>query len=199
LPPYKYLRTVEGAGSVYNAADLIETYYLWTRYIAPYLERDPQARAVYETESLPFIDLQIEGVEAGIAVHPTEPLRLWAHYGQKREQAQTLAEAYAGYPMSLSSPDQLKHYLYNVEALPIQRKRAGRGEQGPATTDKDALAALRRREGTEWDEADEPTLASAMAAIDGGGHPVLEARFLYMGAAQAMSHYILPLLEIDDA
>jgi hypothetical protein len=199
LPSYKGLRTVEGAGSVYNAADLIETYYLWTRYIAPYLERDPQARAVYETESLPFIDLQIESVEAGIAVHPTEPMRLWRVYGEKRERAQTLADAYAGYPMSLASPDQLKHYLYNVEGLPIQRKRAGRGEQGPATTDKDALAALRRREGTEWDEADEPTLASALAAVDDGGHPVLEARYLFYGAQQARGHYVAPCLVENDS
>jgi len=198
LPPFKDLRTVPGAESIYNVCDLVETFLLWTRYIVPFFAKDPHAEAVYRTMSLPFIDVQIEGVEAGIRVHPTIPLELDAKYREKRVQATLLANAYSGYPLNLASPDALKHFLYNVEEFPIQRKRAPRGQQGPATTDKDALAALRRMMGTEWDEEDEPTLASAMEAIEVGGHPVLEARYLFYGAQQALSHYVAPCLVFND-
>lgn len=65
------------------------------------------------------------------------------------------------------------------------------------TTDKDAIATLRRLHGTEWDPEEEPTLEAARAAIDAGGHPVLEARYLMMGAQQALSHYVMPCFEVD--
>lgn len=211
LPAYKDLRTVAGAEDVYNACDLVQTCVVWNRYLKPAMNRDPRTEFIYRTMSMPFIWQIIEGEEAGIRVNPHTPVPLYQKYDIKRVQATTLAQAYAGWPLNLGSPDQMAHVLYNVEGLPIQRKRAGWGEEGAVTVGKDAIATLRRLQGTEWDADIAPTLLDsevvddegvvqvhkgAMSNIEDGGHPILEARYLFMGAQQAISHYIMPCLDI---
>jgi DNA polymerase I-like protein with 3'-5' exonuclease and polymerase domains len=193
LPPYKDLSVV--APVEYNAADVVETALLWKRYLVPALAEDVDALRVYNTLSMPFLWLGIEGDEAGIAVHPTKPVELYRAYDQKRTDARHLAQAYCGWPVNLNSPDQVKHVLYNLEGLPVQMaKKQGWGEPEKVTADKDALAYLRRYVGTEWDADVPPTLELAWAAIEAGGNPFLEARYLHTGAQQAISHYIEPCL-----
>jgi DNA polymerase I-like protein with 3'-5' exonuclease and polymerase domains len=195
LPQHKDLRTVPEAASEYNAADVLETLLIWKHAIQPQLAADPQAERIYRGMSLPFLWLAIESEEAGIRVHPTLPRELYEKYDAKRKQATKLLHAYAGWPVNIGSPDQLKHLLYNVEELPLQYKKGTRPEDEEVTTDKDALAALRRLQGTEWDADVSPTLESAWANIEAGGHLALEARYLFIGAQQAISHYIEPCLD----
>jgi DNA polymerase I-like protein with 3'-5' exonuclease and polymerase domains len=197
LPPYK--NAASFAPAEYNAADVVSTIQVWNRYILPAFARDPQAEFVYRTMSLPFLALQIEGEEAGIRTNQAQVERLHTKYTAKREAAIRLAWAGAGWPINLGSPDQLKTQLYNVQDLPIQRKK-DRSTWPPmmkATSGKDAIATLRRLQGTEWDEDEEPTIEQAVANIEAGGDPVLEARYLFAGAQQALSHYIAPCLGRD--
>lgn len=196
LLDYKHLRKV--APREYNAADVVSTCLVWDA-IAKELRADAQAEFIYRTMSLPFLWLAIESEEAGVRVNPHAPLALYEQLDAKRKQATLLFQAYTGWPANIASPDDVKHVLYNLERLPIQRgKGAGFGNQGKVTSDKDAIAALRRHCGTEWDESEAPTLEQAWANIEAGGNPALEARFLFMGAQQAVSHYVVPCLVTED-
>lgn len=195
LPPHKHLQWVRGAESVYNAADLVQTCAVW-RAIDKELTADPRARFIYESWNMPFIWVGIEGEEKGIRVAPGVPEKLWEKYDAKREQARLLFQAYCGWPANLNSPDQFKHVVYNLEGLPVQRERSAWGVEGKATTDKEALATLRRMQGTEWDDDDVPTLLQAWANILDGGHPALEAKNLFSNAQQVCSHYIEPCRDV---
>jgi DNA polymerase I-like protein with 3'-5' exonuclease and polymerase domains len=195
LPQHKDLAKV--APVEYNAADLVEPVLIWKNYILPFLARDPQAEYIYRHKSMPFLWLAIEGEEAGIRVDASKPIPLYEKFDAKREQAARLIQAYCGWPVNLNSPDQIKHVLYNLEDFPIQRQKAGWGEEGKPTSDKDAISFLRRSVGVEWDAEEAPTLELAWAAIEDGGNPALEARYLHMGAQQALSHYVAPCLTDD--
>lgn len=193
LPEWKDLS--ESHPDLYNAADLLAPI-LCMEALESWFVRDPRAEHIYRSQSLPLLQYIIEGEERGIAVDPEVAYRLKAKFDQRCEEAQRLAQAYCGYAINLGSPDQLKHSFYVVEGLPIQWDKKSRFDEEPkATTDKDALAALRRLHGTEWDEDDESTLETAVQAIEDGGHPMLEARYLYYGAQQARSHYVAPCLK----
>lgn len=194
LPQHKDLARV--APDVYNAADVLETVLIWKHYLLPFLARDPQAEFVYRTMSLPFLWLAIEGEEAGIRVHPSKSLELFDKFDAKRDQASRLMQAYCGWPVNLNSPDQVKHVLYNLEGMPVQYAKGAKwGEDPKVTSDKEALSHLRRLQGTEWDADVAPTLEQAWANIEEGGNAALEARYLHIGAQQAISHYIEPCLE----
>jgi DNA polymerase I-like protein with 3'-5' exonuclease and polymerase domains len=198
LPPgYKALKKI--APQEYNVGDVVETWNVWTYWVLPEFAKDPAAERIYREQSLAYLkEIQVEQEEAGIRVDKKVPYVLRDRYAAKREQASRLARAYVGgVDFNLNSPDDLKHFLYVVEALPEQREKAFRGELGKLTTDKDAIADLRRLQGTEWDPEDEPTLALAWENIEAGGHPLLEARYLFAGAQQALSHYVMPCFEVD--
>jgi DNA polymerase I-like protein with 3'-5' exonuclease and polymerase domains len=196
---HKDLRLVDGAREVYNAADVVRTAELFEKCIGPELLLDRQAARVYREQSLPFMWLAMESEEAGIAVDPVLPPLLYEKYDVKREQARRLLIAYAGWPANIASPADMKHLLYNIERMPFQFKKGAGRRPTPEdiTADKDAISALRRSFGTEWDPDVAPTLASTWQSIEEGGHPALEARYLFMGAQQAVSHYIEPLLKDD--
>jgi DNA polymerase I-like protein with 3'-5' exonuclease and polymerase domains len=187
LPQHKHLR--HAAPDLYNAADVVETVLIWKFEIVKQLAADPQARLVYETMSIPFLDLALEGEEAGIRVDKTKPLALYDKFTVKVDQGQALAQAATGRPINLNSNDQKLHYVYNVLEYPVQRKR-----DHTATLNKDALAALRKLDGTEWDADDEPTLDTAWENIEHGAHPLLEAMYLHSGARHYRSSYVIPLL-----
>ncbi len=195
LPPHKHLQWVRGAESVYNAADLVQTCAVW-RAIDKELTADVRARFIYETWNMPFIWIGIEGEEKGIRVAPGVPEKLFEKYDVKRQQAQLLIQAYCGWPVNINSPDQFKHVVYNLEGLPVQREKSAWGVEGKATTDKEALATLRRMQGTEWDDDDVPTLLQAWANIVEGGNPALEAKHLFSNAQQVVSHYIEPCMGV---
>lgn len=196
LPGYKHLQRV--APVEYNAGDLVGTYVIWKHGLAQRFATDPAAFFIYRTLSIPFLDLQIEGDEAGVRVNAPVAWKLLDKYDGKVKQARMLALAYTGDPtFNLGSPDKVKHWLYNVYGLPIQREKAYGGDEGKVTTDKDALAVLRRKFGTEWDEGEEPTLEQALENIDEGGHGLLEAKYLFGGAQQRLTHYVLPCLHVE--
>lgn len=194
LPDYKHLRLV--APREYNAADIVATYLIWEHGLKLALAADPRAEMVYRGMSVPFIPIIIEGEEAGVRVDPAVALALREKYTEKVGQARALARAFTGDPIfNLASPDHMKHWLYNVYGLPEQREKAYGQTPAKATTDKDAIATLRRLHGTEWDEGEEPTLEVALANMEAGGHGLIEAKVLFGGASQRLGHYVLPCFE----
>ena len=195
LPPYKALQNYIPAASEYNAADLMSTAIIWEHAIEPQLRADPQAAALYQHTMLPFLSLAIEGEEAGIAVNRPAVPPLRAECEQRIADGVGLAQAAVGWPINLNSPPQMRHQLYVVEGLPEQRGKAVGHDEPSLTTAKDAIAALRRLHGTEWDAEEDPTLAQARANIEAGGHPLLEAKYLFSGAEQMLSHYIMPFYD----
>jgi DNA polymerase I-like protein with 3'-5' exonuclease and polymerase domains len=182
-----------------NACDVVGTYWVW-KGLERRFAADPQAHDVYRSMSIPFIDLAIEGEEAGIAVDAPVALQLFDKYLDRITHATLLARAYTGDPtLNLASPEQLKWWVYGVYGMPEQRKRAGWGQEGELTLEKDALAELRRGQGAEWDEEDEPTLEQALENIEAGGWGagLLEAKYLFGGAQQRLTHYVIPCLEVE--
>ena len=186
---YKSLKHIDPRS--YNAADLIAPIQIW-RALSKEFAKDPAAEGVYRDMSLAYLrEIQIEAEEFGVRVDKAVPYVLYDKYAEKREQAARMAAAYASGPgINLGSSKDLKKFLFVVEGLPEQRERAYGGVQGKLTTGKDAIAALRRGLGTEWDADEEPTLEAAWANIEAGGNTILESRYLFAGAQQALSHYI---------
>jgi DNA polymerase I-like protein with 3'-5' exonuclease and polymerase domains len=199
LPDFKHLRHSHPVE--YNAGDLVGTYWVW-KAIEGWFAKDPQARSIYRQMSIPFIDLALEREEAGIAVDGPVALKLFDKYLKRIREATMLARAYTGNPLiSLSSPQQMQWWIYGVYGMPEQRKRGKPGEGGPLTLEKDALAELRTLSGAEWDEEDDPTLEQALYNLDadnaGWGAGLIEAKYLFTGAQQRLTHYVLPCLNYE--
>jgi DNA polymerase family A len=194
LPQHKDLQWF--APKEYNAADVAETDYVLEALQAQ-MKADPDAYRVYVTMSLAFLPQALESDECGIRTDKTQPLPLFDKYTKMVEQGQALANVAAGREVLLSSPDQVSHYLYNVALFPEHRKDSYTDEPGALTSDKDAIADLRRSLGTEWDEEDDPTLEMALHNIEMGGNAFLEAKYLYGGGAQALSHFVRPFILFD--
>ncbi len=191
LPDFKHLMHV--APSEYNAGDLVGTYWVW-KGLEVKAAADPLAYSIYRQQSIPFIDIAIEGEEAGVRVNGPVAVKLHREYSAKVDEAERLAVAYTGDPLvNLSSPDQMKQLVHKVYRLPEQAKK---GDPDSCTLDKDALATLRRYVGTEWDEREEPTLEQAVENILDGGNGLLEAKYLYTGVHQRLTHYVMPCVEL---
>lgn len=201
LPQHKQLQWF--APKEYNAADVVETDYVLEN-LQEQMKADPDAHRVYITMSLGFLPQAMESDEKGIRADKTQPLPLYAKYTRMVREGQALANAAAGREVLLSSPDQVNHYMYEVAKLPPHRKESYKYDEdgepipGALTGDKEALADLRRSFGTEWDEEDDPTLEMALHNIEVGGHPFLEAKYLYGGGAQALSHFVRPFLLFEN-
>lgn len=203
LPQHKQLQWF--APKEYNAADVVETDYVLEALQAQ-MKADPDAYRVYVSMSLSFLPQALESDEAGIRADKTQPLPLYEKYMRMVQDGQALANEAAGTEVLLSSPKQVAHYLYEVAKLPEHRKPSYQYDEdgdeipGALTADKDTIADLRRSFGTEWDEEDDPTLEMARHNIAQGGHPFLEAKYLYGGGAQALSHFVRPFLlfDVDD-
>jgi DNA polymerase I-like protein with 3'-5' exonuclease and polymerase domains len=193
MPEWKDLS--ESHPELYNAMDLVAPMRIIERFERELWPADPRAESIYRTQSLPLLPHILEGEERGLAVDGAVAYELKDKFDRKCAEALKLGQAYLGYPINLGSPDQLAHAFYAVEKFPAQWAKHQDWDADPkVTTNKDALAELRKLHGTEWDEEVEPTLELADAAIEAGGNPLLEARYLYYGAQQARSHYVDPCL-----
>jgi DNA polymerase I-like protein with 3'-5' exonuclease and polymerase domains len=192
LPNHKHL--AETDLSVYNAGDVYETAAIWPEFVRQF-SLDPAAEWVYRDQSLRLIPEQMEFEEHGIRLAQAKLPPLIERFEAQRQAAQRLAEATSGWPLNLASPQQLQHGLYTVAGLPPQYAKEIPGQEPKLTADADALAALRRAAGIEWDSDEIPTLAGALAKIEAGSDPLVEARWLFAGAQQALSHYLTPMLD----
>lgn len=191
-PKLKHLAGVDPM--LYNWGDVIDTLAVWEGLQREF-QKDPQSKAIYEEQSLALIPLLLDAHERGIRVNQARVGPAREEYGDLLERARRLAVAHCGYPINVGSDDQLKHWLYTVERLPVQFK--GKGRDKKVTIGADGIAALRSNiepvPDFESEERDGVSYAAATERIQRGAHPLLEARVIYAGAQQALSHYITPL------
>jgi len=180
---------------LYNAGDC------WTpHYTLQALERefetDKASKTIYE-EHLTLLPIVDESMQRGIRTNPervAEGIRL---YEERAQAAEKVAHAYCGYPINVSSNDQIAKWCYEVEKMPVQKKKGRRGESDvEGTVGKDAIGILRKRY-LGFDPDDEPNAGYLDLRIALGGHPLLESRFVNQAAKQNLSHYLYPLLHGD--
>jgi hypothetical protein len=178
---------------LYNAGDCWTPAYAMAG-LRKELDRDKQSANVYADRMalLPIID---ESMTKGIRVNKEAVLESIDRYETRRSAAQQVGEAYCGFPINLSSNDQIAYWLYEVEGMPVQKKRGGRRTADvEVSVDKDAIGKLRGGF-LGFDPEEEPTETRLAERIALGGHPLLEARWVNQSARQNLSHYLLPLVD----
>jgi uracil-DNA glycosylase len=174
---------------LYNQGDVLETANTWIALLREF-HQDRQSYDTYRTENirlLPHID---RCQQVGLRVNPARVVTAQTDYAHKRDVAQLVATAYAGYPMNLGSDQQVAKWVYGVEKMPVQKHK----ETRRPTVNKDAVAVLRGKT-LPFDAQDEVNVETMFARIAQGGHPLLEARVVYSEAEQVITHYINPLVE----
>ena len=177
---------------LYNWGDVLSTQYVHEWNLREF-QRDPASERIYREQSLRLYAPRLEALADGIAVNQPRVQELLTLYGARKIAAQRIAQAYVGYPINVGSDKQLKYWLYQRGALAVQKNK----QTKQASIGKDAIAVLRRQfyDFDPDDEKDGLTPEQVQRNIAQGAHPLLEARALYAGASQMMSHYLHPLLD----
>ena len=174
----------------YNAGDLMDTVCAWQARLDDF-SRDTLSRGVYNTQMLllPHLD---RAMSVGIAVDAEKVLPAIAKYQARAVEGERMAHAYCGWPINLRSDEQMKHVLYELEGMPVQKHPESR----LPTTNADAIATLRQRF-YPLDPRDDESITPAyvLDRIAQGAHPLLEAHVLHAHADHVMSHYLLPLVK----
>jgi len=188
----KHLQVLDPA--LYNLGDLLSTHHAW-RALNKDFRSDPESFSIYTNQSQRLYRPRIDNIEdEGMAVNKPAVLKHFATYTARMNTANQIARAYCGYPINIASEKQLKQWLYKIEKMPVQKDK----DTHKSTIDSDAIAVLRR---IYYDfDADEERENggidpdAALAALDDGAHPVLEARAMFSNSQQIVSHYLVPLL-----
>lgn len=186
----KHLSTVNPG--LYNAGDVVDTISAW-EVIRGELNGDKRSKEIYETQSLRLIPVILKARKVGLRVNKERVAAATATYNSRLSWAQSFACAYAGWPINVGSDDQLKRVLYDVEGLPLQVLKE---DKTKSTINADAIATLRQIVGPPYDPEQEEkeglSIEEAVKRVEEGAHPLLEARVIYAGALQILSHYLNP-------
>jgi len=191
---YEKMKHLSGTdASLYNWGDVIDTIAVW-QGLELEAKRDSLSYSVYRDQSLLLIPIILKRMAKGIRINKSRVEPAILEYKDKLDGASRLAQAGVGYPINVGSDDQLKHYLYDMVGLPPQLNKTTK----KLSTDGDAIATLRTIVGPLPDLEDEEinglSLATALSRIHLGADPLLEARVIYAGAEQTLSHYLTPLV-----
>lgn len=176
----------------YNQGDVLETISAWQDGILPEFAKDPASERIYRTQNLRLLPHIDESQRIGLRVNTERVLSALEEYSKKRDEAVAVAQSYCGYPINLGSDQQVARWLYGVEGHPVQKHKETRNP----TVNKDAIAVLRGKV-LPFDPQDEPSVEKMHERIAQGGHPLLEARAVFAGAEQVISHYLAPLITED--
>lgn len=175
----------------YNAGDVLETDHLEEVYRAQ-IEADRPLHDLYEQQSLKLIPIILKSRTMGIKVDGVRACNLIHQYQSLVEETMGMATAACGWPINLSSPDQLKHWLYTHCGYETQHKKA-KGKK-TVSTNEDALNALRATYSlpfeAEYEEKEGLSLAYILQRIDEGADPLLEAVACYRGAVGVLNNYL---------
>lgn len=192
----KMKHLAESNMALYNTGDVVDTVSAWEG-IDREFKGDVLSHNVYTKQSLPLIPIILRAQARGLRVNKGRVESALRDLVLEKEWARDIAQAYCGWPINIGSDDQLKYHLFNQEQLPVQYKPKTEN----ITIDGDAIAALRGFVGPFFDAEEESkfglSIHNAVARIKDGAHPVLEARVVYAAAQQALSHYVLPMCEVD--
>ena len=188
-PKFKHLMDTDLV--TYNAGDVLETDHLEEVYRAQ-IEADPPLRRLYEEQSLKLIPVILRSRSVGIKVDIARCLALTSGYRALVQEAVALATAATGWPINLSSPEQVKHWLYEVCGYDTQTKKA-KGKKA-VSTNEDALNALRATYSmpfeAEYEEKEGLSLDYISDRIGQGADPFLEALACHRGAVGVLNNYL---------
>lgn len=171
---------------LYNFGDICETDNIWEYLVDEAFKYDPKAYQVYVSQHLRLTPIVDASYERGLRVNKARVAEARSTYEALVHQALQLAQSTAGWPINLGSPDQLATYLYDIRQLEPQVNK----DSGNYTADDEAIARLRMALGPAFDPDEDLTYEVALARIEQGADPVMEARVLFAGAQTRLSKYI---------
>jgi DNA polymerase I-like protein with 3'-5' exonuclease and polymerase domains len=179
---------------LYNRGDVADTIRCWDAIEAE-LAADPLSKGIYQNQSLPMLPILLRRQAAGIKTNQEKIEQAIAVLSTEQQAATRLAQAYTGVPgFNLGSPIQLQRWLYDVEGLPVQINKKTKQR----TIEDEAMVALRSTfdpvPDFEEEQVSPLTYVQAEERVGAGAHPLLEARVIYAGAQQSISHYLRPML-----
>ena len=189
-----------GVGSFdYLVGDIVGTAEAYEAMLLEFAS-DPASASIYYDELKPLLPVLIETMNHGIPIDADFVEASLEWIPQQVAAAQSIAEAYAGYPVSLSSGPQLRVLLDTIEdVFGVAKKLTGitvkkeLTEGGEVSLDKDTISALRNSFlAVDFNEV--PTEELAIQRIALGAHPLLEAKALYESARILLSNFIKPVL-----
>lgn len=101
---------------VYAGGDALGT---WDSFVslAQEIERDPQVRKVYYGYQLPLAGIIHRARSFGLRVIPERVEQALGSMGRTQEDAELFAQSWAGWPLNLSSPQQVARELFEVEKV----------------------------------------------------------------------------------
>ena len=188
-PKLKHLAKVDPLA--YHQGDLLATLDVWAALLEE-VKSDAQTWLLYEQQSLKLLPILLRTEAHGLRLDVRRVETALVETHGSRRHADLLAQAYAGWPLNIGSDDQCKRALYTEEGHPTKRHKDTR----QVTINADAIAALRATHDPAPDPDHEAehglTWDDAVARIETGAHPLLEARVLYADAQQVESHYLRP-------
>ena len=194
-PKMKHL--AEDDPLMYNWGDVLETASAWEA-VSKELAADPASKAIYEGQSLPIARSLLASKKRGIRVNRPRVEQASGENLALVADAERLARAWVGWPLNLGSNPHVSLALYGHAGLARQKHKKTK----KVTIDADAIATLRTQlapfPDLEEEERHGLTLDQALARIEEGANPVLEARVLFAGARQIESHYLRPALAAPD-
>ncbi len=161
---------------------------------------DPASAKLYYEEMMPLLRIVIHFMGKGVPVNSDFVAECLEWIPAQLEAAQRIADAYAGYPVSIESGPQMRVLLDTVEDVfgaakklvdsPIKRELTPAGE---LSLSKETVTALRDAFlATPFNE--QLTEESVIQRITDGAHPLLEAKALWQSTRVLLSNYLKPLL-----
>lgn len=120
---WKHLSRI--APRVYAGGDALGTMDVWETGLHGGLKgelaRDPQSQWVYENLQKPLVPIVLKHHQRGIAVDQEVAREALTTIRSQQSAFSSQAQAYAGWPLNLRSPQQVAFWLYQVEKLKAQR------------------------------------------------------------------------------
>lgn len=104
---------------VYSAGDAIGTWAAYTGMVYEFRD-DPESARVYRDEIFPLTAIIMEAETVGLRLDQERVKVALTYHQQLQAEVLTEAQAYAGYPLLLSSPEQVARHLYDVEKVGVK-------------------------------------------------------------------------------
>ena len=125
---WKHLSRI--APRVYAGGDALGTMDAWTTGIhgglLGELQRDLRTKWVYENLQKPLIPIIMKAHQRGIATNREAAKAALADIKLEQDRFERRAQAYAGWPLNLRSPQHVAFWLFDVEGLKVRRKFGAR-------------------------------------------------------------------------
>ncbi len=110
----------------YSAGDALGTWDVWFGGLIPEFQKDPASARVYREELYPLNAIISEASAVGLKLDQDRVQVALRHHQALKDEVCLEAQAYCGYPLLLSSADQVQRHLYGLEGVGAKQKRGKR-------------------------------------------------------------------------